>query len=483
MTVPRLSGLLLAVLLPLAVFAQQRGELVSVTPLPLLNTAAIQNYYAAYGIPTALIPIQYEVQPYRVVYRTPAGTGDSLTVASGLVLVPQYVCDLPIYNYNHGTIFYGEEPSLLRSDWIVGLIAATSGYLGVLPDYLGFGATPAAHPHLYIHANTSASAVVDMLRASRLLCAQEDIALNGQVFLAGYSQGGFVTMAAAREIETNHSDEFDLTAVLPASGPYDVSGVTFQHMLAEKPTSSFYLGFVLMSYQYLYGLWSDPSEVFVPPYDVVVPAFFDRSNPQPASLPDTAVRMLRPDLVAAVLSDSLHPFRQFLRLNDVYDWAPASLMRMYYCEADEQVPYQNALIAYDQFVANGSNSTIALSGGANLDHGGCATPVLLFGKLWFDGLRAACDTTVNDTTTLALGGHLTLAVQAYPNPFRDRLDLRGLDQPADLSLIDAAGRRIWQGTATPGTATIGLPAALPAGLYTLRVVGRQGTALLRLRRE
>ena len=60
---------------------------------------------------------------------------------------------------------------------------------------MGLGSSPGFHP--YLHARSEATASVDMLRAGRNYCASNNIGLNGQVFLAGYSQGGHTEMADA----------------------------------------------------------------------------------------------------------------------------------------------------------------------------------------------------------------------------------------------------------------------------------------------
>ena len=68
-----------------------------------------------------------------------------------------------------------------------------------MPDYLGLGSSPSYQG--YGHARSEATCVVDALRAGRSLCASNNVTLNGQLFLTGYSEGGQVTMAAHRELE------------------------------------------------------------------------------------------------------------------------------------------------------------------------------------------------------------------------------------------------------------------------------------------
>ncbi|MCK7491427.1 MAG: hypothetical protein MZW92_06745 [Comamonadaceae bacterium] len=68
-----------------------------------------------------------------------------------------------------------------------------------------------------------------MMRALRSWCSTHAINLDGRIFPAGYSEGGYATMAAQREIETLHAGEFAITASAPAAGPYDLSGTMLNY--------------------------------------------------------------------------------------------------------------------------------------------------------------------------------------------------------------------------------------------------------------
>jgi hypothetical protein len=76
-----------------------------------------------------------------------------------------------------------------------------------------------------------------------------------------------------------------------------------------------------------------------------------------------------------------------LEENNTYHWVPAAPLRMFYCEADMDVNYLNAQVAYDTMLALGATSISKQSAGPFYDHGGCAFPSLLIVKNWFDSLR------------------------------------------------------------------------------------------------
>ena len=207
----------------LGVTAPQRGRLLKVTLQTTLTAAQVTFYLSQAGYQTT---VPYGAVVRKLDYETVNPDGGKI-LASGLLVVPPGLAKaLPLVCYQHGTIVQTNQvpSSTLYGEAIVGLGYAGTGYAAVLPDYLGLGDSPAYHP--YVHARTEATAAIDLLRAARTWCATNSIALNGQLFLLGYSQGGHAAMSLHREIETFHTNEFTITASAPMAGPYDLSGAT-----------------------------------------------------------------------------------------------------------------------------------------------------------------------------------------------------------------------------------------------------------------
>jgi len=63
------------------------------------------------------------------------------------------------------------------------------------------------------------------------------------------------------------------------------------------------------------------------------------------------------------MADPNHPFNVAAQDNDVYEWVPQSPMKMYYCTEDEQVFYNNAIIAEEWMTANGALNVTTSDGG------------------------------------------------------------------------------------------------------------------------
>ncbi len=475
----RIGIFLFCVLTPSLLSAQgpQRGEIIGQSLLKHYTTAEIQAVYTQLGLPVFLSPINYEIDLYKVQYWTPNAQGTQLVPATGVVCYPSaYPCGAPVMLYHHGTTFWDTGlPSDLGFEVNVGIVFAANGYLVVMPDYLGLGDSPGRHP--YVHAASEASSSIDMLRSARILSDTLDVDWNEQLFLTGYSQGGHAGMATFREIETQLNSEFSITAVSLGAGPYDMSVTTRNAMLTPRSnlTNSYNMVYVILSYQEVYGtLYDSLSEYFVAPYDSLIPLIFAREGAL-TSLPlaDTAINMLQPTVLQAVQADSLHPLNVALRDNDVYDWTPLAPVRLYYCEADAEVPYQNSVVARDQMVLNGSTSINAISAGATLDHTGCLIPTLIQTKLFFDSQRQLCPAASLDPA-------VSISLRVFPNPAHDQLEVswdNSLAQVQRLQIRNVQGQTVLRLTENKtqfqnGSVSLSV-ATLSPGLYFLELNGKQ----------
>ena len=259
--------------------ANVAGDLVSWSQAGTINAATLDTLIASAGMIgfTALS----DVSCYKLTYKTPDASA-ALINASGLVCLPATrIGGSPVLSYQHGTIFQDSDaPSSFPTspESLVGAIFAAIGYIAVLPDYIGYGdSTALLHP--YVHAATLASATVDMNRAARVFFKEPGInaVTNGQLFLAGYSEGGYATLATQRLMEQSLSAEFPITASEPGAGPYDLSKTTQTILgLATQPQPAF-AGFYFAAYDSLYNPSSQIAYYFSSAYAPVVAAYFGGS--------------------------------------------------------------------------------------------------------------------------------------------------------------------------------------------------------------
>ena len=375
------------------------------------------------------LALQYDVDMYKMIYNTTDVNGQP-TIASGAFLVPSNpnCIDFPFSVYMHGTsLKKSNVPSYNNQEAVIGKVFSAGGYFTCMPDYIGMGQSPGLHP--YIHAESEAKSAVDMVRAAREFISNTLMMVdNGELFITGYSQGGHACMATHKYIEDNNLQaEFNVVASAPCSGPYALSITMADSITSMTPYSNpGYITYMLASYQLVYGnIFNSWSEILKSPYDTIVPPFFSGTND---SLDMGQLNALLPSVVDSLIVDSVlnnfindsvnktHPLWQALLANDNYDWTPQKPVRMYYCTADEQVAYTNALLADSVMNANGASSVVSINSGNGLNHNDCVIPALSSAFDWFQSLKTGCATDISSNT-------LESKLSIYPNPSSESLNV------------------------------------------------------------
>lgn len=165
---------------------------------------------------------RYNVVAYRLSYWTEDKNG-ALTKASGLVAVPEGSGAAPVLSYQHATTFTNANaPSLNLQPNEPPVALASQGYIVVASDYVGF-ALSQGQDHPYLQSRPTARAVIDMLTAAQAWRSTQGVTDTGKLYLVGYSEGGYATMAAQRELTRSQSPLLgQLVAAFPGAGPYNV---------------------------------------------------------------------------------------------------------------------------------------------------------------------------------------------------------------------------------------------------------------------
>ncbi len=289
----------------------------------------------------------YSVNAYKITYNTTNVDGTP-TVASGMLVIPESSsCDsLPMVAYEHGTVLLKSDvPSRDNQESIIPKVVASTGAISVAPDYLGLGDNPGLHP--YLHAQTEATATVDLMRAaSEYLSDSLNIYFNKETFLTGYSQGGHAAMATVKHIQDSGlTAEFNVIGAGPASGPYFLSGSQAEVLVSNAPYSNpGYICYLLFAMNRVYGnIYQNYSEILKAPYDTLIPPYFDGTYDMSvvnALLPNTLSGFIQDTVLINFRNDSIgktHPIWQALLAQDNYDWKSNFPMELYYCTMDEQV--------------------------------------------------------------------------------------------------------------------------------------------------
>jgi pimeloyl-ACP methyl ester carboxylesterase len=305
----------------------------------------------------------YDIEIYRVVYYT---TYDGSTItASGLIAIPKTTEQVGILSFHHGTITNRDDaPSNFSSNDFNSIsyaAMASVGFIGVIPDYLGFGSSSSIlHP--YYVEDLTASSIVDMLKAAAEFAQQNNLQFNGKLFLAGYSEGGYSTMAAHKAIESDGLDGFNLIASFPGAGAYDLSGMQAHIFSLQDYNDPHYLAYMARAYQIEYDEDNLLTDFFKEPYASRIPGLFDGQKGADeinAQLTSKVADLIQEDMLANIHTNPEYDYLEnAFEENSLTDWSPKVQMFMYHGLSDTTVPYQNSVDTYNRLLANGTSTSI-----------------------------------------------------------------------------------------------------------------------------
>jgi hypothetical protein len=261
----------------------------------LSGTSAGKQLLQVSGSPACGVDIYY------VKFRTVGGAGEP-TQSSGALLVPTgrtSACSgpRPIVLYAHGTqtgkafnIANISDSSNTEGLLITAMFAA-QGYIVAAPNYAGYDISTLGY-HPFLNARQQSGEMIDMLRAGRIALRETysgSATDNGELFVTGYSEGGFVAMATQRALQA--ADE-PITAAAPMSGPYAVEafGDTIFSGGVDLGSTEF-APLLTTSYQHAYrDIYKSTSDVYSPTYAATVETVL------PSTLP-----------IATIFADGLLP--------------------------------------------------------------------------------------------------------------------------------------------------------------------------------
>lgn len=451
------------------------AQLVSYKLQQSFTKTQLDSFLAVVGFSLPVAP-QYDIEVYQVIYKTPYKHIDSLVNVSGIVVVPKNTtCPSALGCYAHGSFSRRDEvPSYNGPERPIGFFfAGIGGVVTAMPDELGLGdCDSSVLIHSYINKFHSGHASINIMRAARQLADTLQIALSGEVALTGYSQGGYTTMATSKLIQEQYANEFNVIALAPMSGPYDLKVTMVDLMLSNDPYATpGYLPFLLLGYHSVYPSlqqkYPTPSDIFKHPYDSIIPPMLYSKNyslGQVAQFCTSVPRqMLKDSVIADFENDPNHPLRLILAENDLLGWAPQKPVKIAYCTADEQVPYLNAVRADSAWNANNAPA-IEIQNFGNLNHGGCVEPAITSAALYILGKLSDC-TGIREMAPINFG--------IYPNPTTGKITLWKEEGMFSVSVFNINGERVFNSTVINQTESIHLE-SIPAGVYTVELSNGKG---------
>jgi pimeloyl-ACP methyl ester carboxylesterase len=342
------------------------------------------------GIPVTYTAARNAVKLYRVTYTSVVPErGNKPIVATGLIAVPEGGgTSFPMVSYQHGTVYGKQEvPSYPEQSPETQLMIAQfagQGYIVIGADYFGMGTSQ--EPEGYMVKASHQQAPYDMLIASRAVLDNLKLSAS-KLTIAGWSQGGFVTMAFLEKLE---QAGIKVDAAATASAPVDVfmalSG--FLDFPRKNDASWVTTLFILSSFSFenYYGVPGLARSLINDDYYDIARKAYLREPYDAAQVPTDLHKLIRADYFDPQFF-AVSAYGRLAAQATAYRWIIKSPVRNYYGESDEVISVGLGQLAmtYQRAIGAGNPQVEAVSTGPTTHRGTFATAVPMW-KTWFDGL-------------------------------------------------------------------------------------------------
>ncbi|MCX5572206.1 alpha/beta hydrolase [Kaistia nematophila] len=354
-----------------------------------LNQILTTDFPKFAGIDVTYTPARNAVKLYRVTYPSVVPErGNKPIVATGLLAIPDTDAkSFPILSYQHGTVYGRQEvPSFPEQSTETQLMLAQfagQGYVVMGADYFGMGASK--EPEGYMVKASHQQACHDMIRSGRGVLDSMGIT-SDKLFLGGWSQGGFVTMACLEKLE---SAGVAVDAAATASAPIDGFALMngFLNFPREIDASWVNSLFVLsaFSYENYYGVPGLARSVFNDAYYDAARRVYERQPFEASEIPTDLHKLIRADYFDPQFFAG-SAYGRIFRETQAYRWVIQTPVRNYYGEADEVIPpgIGKMAMTYQQAMGAGNTKVEAISTGPTTHRGTYARAAAQW-KTWFDG--------------------------------------------------------------------------------------------------
>jgi pimeloyl-ACP methyl ester carboxylesterase len=320
---------------------------VQLTPLKSISALQARVLLRLSGVDG--ISVGNAVDCYRMQYTI--GSGPDAVRLSGLLALPRDVVPRRLVSFQHGTSTTRTAvPSQLDGTGIAAAIVfAGNGYALIAPDYPGLGDSPGRHP--YYVAEAIGPAVAGMIDAVQRVQGVP----NGPVFLSGFSEGGWASLAALRVLEGKGQPVLGSAQV---AGAYDLRHVSLPAALqGGAPSHSLYLAYAAWGQAAYYGHALD--SVLTPEYATIVERLFAGAGPEEIldALPRDPRRMFNQGFLDAFEREEAHWYLDSFAANSLVAVTPRAPVRLYYGTKDLDVVPEEALAAARAMQARAADVT------------------------------------------------------------------------------------------------------------------------------
>jgi pimeloyl-ACP methyl ester carboxylesterase len=371
----------------------------------------------------------FATKAVKIIYTTLNQDGESIQ-ASGLLVIPtatdaykEYLASLgksfsvSMICDNHGTIFLDTEAptNVEKSNNIPDypLSIPMSGYAGfaaIYPDYIGFGeSNTTVHP--YILKEAAAQSSLDMIKASIKYMEENAVALNYQLYITGYSEGGYNAMALAQKVQSDFTS-VNVMGIAPMAGPYNVEDLADIELNATKRMAyPAFLADLAYSYTHYYNDL-DLNDTVVASLAQYESAFDGTHDSVPIHVilglangttdfgfyTHTADELFQTTFIDDYINNVNSIARTYFVENNLDNWTPRSKVNLIQCLEDEIIPFSESNNTYNRFKENGVDVTLSAIPTSMLSqqvdflhpfvHANCGPEAYSVAIRWFNDIRS-----------------------------------------------------------------------------------------------
>ena len=350
------------------VYSKYDGQIVL---RPIVNSNIITN----------ITNTTYKYRAIKIEY--PIKIKDKIVTASSLLTIPLSDENLSIVCDNHGTFF---DNSLAPTNREINntvyyknakIFSGDQGFIGIFPDYLGYGSSYKKVAHPYIIANIEAVSSKDAIEASLQYLKENNITFNNSIFVTGYSEGGYNAMALAKYIQDSNATSFKLKATAPMAGPYDIEKMA-DTALKNDYTMPYpaILGYIAFSYSHYYDVnltkilnesaTSDKIDsLYTNLNDSLMGITTNRTLLNISNLLDLGVDNHKSqelfnynflsDYENGVNNSEALKLKNAFKENNLYNWTPKMAINLIQCSDDDIIPFSMSKEAYETLQDNGAS--------------------------------------------------------------------------------------------------------------------------------
>ena len=346
-----------------------------------LSPAELENL----GVPI----VRESVQVYRITYRS-----QNFSPLSALILLPANRREYHLLAYHHATLFpfpyknlgAYEAPSFFGSRYRkakdfasvihYGLPAASSGYLTVMPDYMGYG-VQAGREHPFMIGPELGQESIDAVRAAYEWAGQQGLATSKRLYLAGLSEGAYAAMWAHRFVE--EAADFEDIQVEGAyyAGPYHTSSL-MQKLVFDDADIKPLFNWALYANWHYYLRNAEKRKQILSRYFreeqyrqlLQKPRSWQKQDIWRKKVPNILTILLaKPSSKESLFQNSFleqlndldSDFWVLARLLNIHNgWRPRGAIYLYHNQQDPLIPLSNSLDAQKEFATAGAAVTLQI---------------------------------------------------------------------------------------------------------------------------